>query len=49
MCGRGMFVGKFTVFVRRSCMILCVVVLAHCVMVLSLMVMMGCGMMVSRG
>ena len=28
MCGRRMFVGKFTVLVRRSCMMLCVLVLA---------------------
>jgi len=47
MCGRRIFVGKFTVLVRRSCMMLCVV-LAHCVMVLSLMVM-GRGVMMSRG
>jgi len=43
-----MFVGKFTVLVRRSCMMLCVLVLAHCVTVLSLMVM-GRGVMMSRG
>jgi len=43
-----MFVGKFTVLVRRSCMMLCVLVLAHCVMVLSLMVM-GRGVIMSRG
>ena len=49
MCGRRMFVGKFTVLVRRSCMMLCVLMLAHRVMVLSLMVMMGRGVMMSRG
>ena len=43
MCGRRMFVGKFAVMVRRSCMMLCVLVLAHCVMVLSR------GVMMSRG
>ena len=42
------FVGKFTVLVRRSCMMLCVLVLAHCVMVLSLLVM-GRGVIMSRG
>jgi hypothetical protein len=49
MCGRRMFVGKFTVLLRRSCMMLCVLMLAHRVMVLSLMVMMGRGVMMSRG
>jgi hypothetical protein len=49
MCGCRMFVGKFTVLVRRSCMMLCVLMLAHRVMVLSLMVMMGRGVMMSRG
>ena len=37
MCSRRMFVGKFTVLVRRSCMMLCILTLAHRVMVLSLM------------
>ena len=48
MCSRRMFVGKFTVLVRRSCMMLCILTLAHRVMVLSLM-MMGRGVMMSRG
>jgi hypothetical protein len=29
MCGRRMFVGKFTVLLRRSCMMHCVLMLAH--------------------
>ena len=49
MCGRRMFVGNLTVLVGRSCMMLCVLVLAYRVMVLILMVMMGRGVMMSRG
>jgi hypothetical protein len=49
MCGRRMFMGKFTVLVRRSCMMLCVLMLSHRVMMLGLMVMMGRGVVMSRG
>jgi hypothetical protein len=49
MCCRRVFVGKFTVLMGRSRMMLRVLVLTHRVMVLSLMVMMGCGVMMSRG
>jgi hypothetical protein len=48
MCGRRMLVGNFTVLVRRSCMLLCLCVLANGVMVLSLMVVMCSGVMMSR-
>ena len=47
MCGRRMLVGDFTVLVRRSCMLLCLRVLANGVMVLSLMVVMCSGVMMS--
>ena len=49
MCGRRMLVGNLTVLVRRSCMLLCLRVLANGVMVLSLMVVMCSGVMMSRG
>ena len=49
MCGRRMLVGNLTVLVRRSCMLLCLRVLANGVMVLSLMVVMRSGVMMSRG
>jgi hypothetical protein len=44
-----MLVSKLTVVVRRSCMMFCIIVLAHRVMVLGLMVMMGRGVMMSCG
>jgi hypothetical protein len=44
-----MFVSYFTMLVSRGCMLLCLRVLANGVMVLSLMVVMGSGMMVGGG
>jgi hypothetical protein len=44
-----MLVSLLTVVVRRSCMMFCVIVLTHRVMMLRLMVMMGCGVMMSCG
>ena len=49
MCGRRMLVGNLTVLVRRSCMLLCLRVFANGVMVLSLMVVMCSGVMMSCG
>jgi hypothetical protein len=49
MCRRGVFVSQLTVFVSRRCMVLCVLVLAHGVMVLSLMMMMRGGVMMGGG
>jgi hypothetical protein len=49
MCRRRMLVGNLTVLVRRSCMLLCLGVLANGVMVLSLMMVMCSGVMMSRG
>jgi hypothetical protein len=49
MCGRRMLVGNLAVLMRRSCMLLCLRVLANGVMVLSLMVVMRSGVMMSRG
>ena len=44
---RGMFVGKFAVFVGGCCMVFCRRVLAGRMVMLSLMVVMGCGMVMS--
>jgi len=44
-----MLVGNLAVLMRRSCMLLCLRVLANGVMVLSLMVVMRSGVMMSRG
>ena len=49
MCSRRMLVGNLTVLVRRSCVLLGLRVLANGVMVLSLMVVMRSGVMMSRG
>jgi hypothetical protein len=51
MCvgSRRMFVRYITMLESRSCMLLCLRVLANSVMVLSLMVMMRGGMVVSGG
>jgi hypothetical protein len=49
MCGRRMLVGSFTVLVRRSCMLLCLRVLANGVVVLGLMMVMCSGVMMGRG
>ena len=46
---RRMFVSQFTMLESRSCVLLCLCLLANSVMVLSLMVMMRSGMVVSGG
>ena len=46
---RRMFVSQFTMLESRSCVLLCLCLLANSVMVLSLMVMMRGGMVVSGG